>query len=280
MSKSGETEDLVFPPPPPFFQLFEDEDFSLPPPPPPTGTTIKVFNEFHELTPEPPDLISTYGVEDMLKGEKGLKQSFLSVLDSTMSSYLNLLRTLEEKPEEFEQGCNSVEAHFINLHAALNRMRPYQARESLVGILQDQVHERKAVKSILNTALAQGAHIFEGSASKIRDAIEAANKSLALKREKKGDDGREGEGSSEMKAASQSHSAASVSSTSEKKGNESGMEVEEEGEKSRSEEGHTRVSEQGVHEVEKAEDAMQIEEEKDGGESVSAELMQSIAQYL
>lgn len=53
------------------------------------------------------------------------------------------------RPERFAEAVGSLENHFLNLHEILNRMRPFQAKESLLCLLEEQVEQRRAADSLL-----------------------------------------------------------------------------------------------------------------------------------
>ncbi|XP_073290434.1 mediator of RNA polymerase II transcription subunit 7a-like [Primulina huaijiensis] len=143
----------TYPPPPPFYKLYKDysqDPDSAPSPPPPIQGPYVLYG-------------ASYTTDDVLPGleEQGVRQLYpkgpnidfkkqLKSLNRELQLHLlELADVLVERPSQYARRVEDISLIFKNLHHLLNSLRPYQARATVIHILEQQIERRKqAVEDI------------------------------------------------------------------------------------------------------------------------------------
>jgi len=162
-----------YPPPPPYYRFYSGERVAAgvaPPPPPVIQGTYTVFGR----------PLTTEEVEDNLENHPGRIQLFprgeiqhsreLKKLNhAILRTYIDLLNVLVANQA---QGCSfhdkvaDLEQLFFNFHFLLNAFRPHQARETLISILTEQLHKRRALALAARTT-------FHEASQTLQEALQA-----------------------------------------------------------------------------------------------------------
>lgn len=154
----------VFPPPPPYFRRYTEEAWSahkedstqhpeLAPPPPPMAAdppqqSYRNFGSIWNVSEQLPSLADS-GIEQLYEPGCDERASTLvpelkRLLHETLKTFLALLRTLGDAPEDFPAKVERLRTLFINMHHLLNTYRPVQSRESLLLKMRDQIAAAQA----------------------------------------------------------------------------------------------------------------------------------------
>lgn len=67
----------------------------------------------------------------------------LKISKSLLLNFLEFVGILSVSPEQFESKVEDIRNLFINAHHLLNLYRPHQARESLIMMMEEQLHRTK-----------------------------------------------------------------------------------------------------------------------------------------
>jgi hypothetical protein len=146
------------PPPPPFWQLFASADTSQHPSPPPLPpTAVRSYQMFGEKyardlpAPTVQDnsvlLADTLAAADVVAELRRLNNSILV-------NFLLLTELLLTRRDRIRAKLDELSALFATFHHLVNRYREVQARDTLAGYLERQVHDRRRATLDLRAALA------------------------------------------------------------------------------------------------------------------------------
>ena len=116
-----------------------------PPPPPPTAaqqiTLYGVAQPALGTPPPPPELeqqVYPAGTADVCGELRKLNRSLLN-------SFVELLQVAQDAPTQSDQKLGDIRALLLNLMHLANSLRPYQAREDLIGEMERRLAERAAL---------------------------------------------------------------------------------------------------------------------------------------
>jgi len=76
------------------------------------------------------------------------------IVRSILLNFLELVGTLSEEPERYEEKLKDLENLFLNAHALVNEYRPHQARETVILMMEEQIErKRKEIEGVLTMKL-------------------------------------------------------------------------------------------------------------------------------
>ncbi|KAJ5133117.1 hypothetical protein N7526_004482 [Penicillium atrosanguineum] len=118
----------------------------------------------------------------------------LKISKSLLLNFLEFVGVLSVSPEQFESKVEDMRNLFINAHHLLNLYRPHQARESLIMMMEEQLHRTKDeieqmdkvkadIESVLDQLEAEGRQV--GSVEQLdhaSDSKEAARRTIEDRR--------------------------------------------------------------------------------------------------
>eukprot|EP00252_Welwitschia_mirabilis_P022616 TRINITY_DN6170_c0_g4_i1.p1 TRINITY_DN6170_c0_g4~~TRINITY_DN6170_c0_g4_i1.p1 ORF type:complete len:171 (+),score=40.43 TRINITY_DN6170_c0_g4_i1:183-695(+) len=159
----------MYPPPPPFYRLYKDyakNPDSAPAPPPPITGAYTLFG-------------ASYTTDDVLPGleEQGVRQLYpkgsnidykkeLKALNrELLFQMLELADVLVERPSQYARRVEDLALIFKNLFHLLNSLRPYQARSTLIHILESQIERRKEAIADIRRRRAEAREMLKASCS-------------------------------------------------------------------------------------------------------------------
>ncbi|GAB7363371.1 hypothetical protein MBLNU230_g3651t1 [Neophaeotheca triangularis] len=125
---------------------------TLLPPPPPADQKYRVFNTTTDLNAAQPTLESSQ-IQQLHPSTPSALQNpaphLLTLSRSLLTTFLALVGTLAQNPEQAETAVQDVQTLAYNVHDLINRYRPHQARESLVLVMEERVRGlREEIKGI------------------------------------------------------------------------------------------------------------------------------------
>ncbi|TGO20570.1 hypothetical protein BPAE_0285g00150 [Botrytis paeoniae] len=124
--------------------------FLQPPEPPATGV-YRTFGQIRQIKNELPPLEE--GIEQIYTppttptgtGKHEDRKLILKrFAKSLLLNFLELVGTMSIHPEQSHEKIGDLHTIFANFHHLLNEYRPYQARESLIAMMQDQLDKSRA----------------------------------------------------------------------------------------------------------------------------------------
>ncbi|KAJ1976794.1 Mediator of RNA polymerase II transcription subunit 7 [Dimargaris verticillata] len=186
--------DTVFPPPPDFFRHFTEanlarleehgSDATLPPPTgelsylvPPTIPSESEFFMFGQRWPLDDTLpsLKEQEVEQLYPTDGFNRTKELKKLNNSLIfKYLDLIGTLATTPSKFEKDVDDIRLILVNMHHLINEFRPYQARDTLKLMLEDQIARRHQVASEITSACKELSTDLGDASELIRTRLEEA----------------------------------------------------------------------------------------------------------
>ncbi|KAJ1656942.1 Mediator of RNA polymerase II transcription subunit 7 [Dispira simplex] len=183
-----QTLDTAFPPPPDYFRQFtavnldklndcQQCDSPVPPelaclvpPSLPTDPEYFMFGRRWLINDVLPSL-AEQNVEQLYPEQGYNRTQELSRLnDRLVFKFLDLVETLAASPEGFAKHVDAIRLILINMYHLINEYRPYQARQTLGLILEDQIQRRR-----------QSAEEIKSGCVKLQSNLEQIHQSTADK---------------------------------------------------------------------------------------------------
>ncbi|KAJ1966832.1 Mediator of RNA polymerase II transcription subunit 7 [Dispira parvispora] len=195
-ANSQQTLDTAFPPPPDYFRQFttanldklndcQQSDAPIPPeltclvpPPLPTDPEYFMFGRRWLIN----DLLPSLAEQDVeqLYPEEGYNrmQELTRLNDRLVFKFLDLVETLAVSPEGFAKHVEAIRLTLVNMHHLINEYRPYQARQTLGLILEDQIQRRCQSAEDINSGCAKLQSDLNQTRQSTADKIEQVQKVL------------------------------------------------------------------------------------------------------
>ncbi|KAL9098983.1 MAG: hypothetical protein Q9163_005451 [Psora crenata] len=128
----------------------------LPPPLPPDGT-YRTFGVEHNIEPSLTPSLNPPPTPDHL----------LSLLRQILLKFLHITHILSIDPamKFYGPAWDQLERLFKELHEGINAWRPYQARETLMRMMEDQIMEIKAESQRVREGIGKTKEVIEGIAN-------------------------------------------------------------------------------------------------------------------
>ncbi|GLI60346.1 hypothetical protein VaNZ11_002467 [Volvox africanus] len=174
----------AYPPPPSLFNLYGPDDgvSPLPPPPPPIPTPadvaalrerkieLKVLGNPLKLSEDlVPPLTTQTLYRHQSDGSIDFKRELRRLSGELMFMFLELLKTVVEKPSGYAPQLTSVNVLLSNLVQLSNLMRPYQARATLEATLLLQVATMRNSINRIRQQVAAADEVLAGMARALVD---------------------------------------------------------------------------------------------------------------
>ncbi|GAD97593.1 mediator of RNA polymerase II transcription subunit 7 [Paecilomyces variotii No. 5] len=110
------------------------------------STTLPSLKEqgIEQLYPSPP-ATEADDEQSQLRPARPLNHAYylLKISKSLLLNFLEFIGILSVAPEQFEPKLEDMRNLFVNAHHLLNLYRPHQARESLILMMEEQLHKTK-----------------------------------------------------------------------------------------------------------------------------------------
>ncbi|KAI9873281.1 MAG: Mediator of RNA polymerase II transcription subunit 7 [Pleopsidium flavum] len=146
----------AFPAPPPFYKHFTSQNLArlkeLQQQAEPNTTATESTNSPSHLLdlppelrflipPEPPSLgiYKSFGDQYNAKWTFDHAHHLRTLSKSLLLNFLELIGTLSINPEQYGRKIEDLRTVFVNMHHLINEYRPHQARETLIGMMEEQV---------------------------------------------------------------------------------------------------------------------------------------------
>ncbi|EMC99619.1 hypothetical protein BAUCODRAFT_343204 [Baudoinia panamericana UAMH 10762] len=127
------------------FSLPTELRYLIPPPPPPTTSDFLAFGLSRSLS-APSQTLAELNIESLLPPGAELNPGphLISLARSHLATFLLLVGNLSQNPAEgWEATTKDLEVLVANMHEAINRYRPHQARETLIGMMEERVERMR-----------------------------------------------------------------------------------------------------------------------------------------
>ncbi|KAJ1968815.1 Mediator of RNA polymerase II transcription subunit 7 [Dimargaris xerosporica] len=186
--------DTVFPPPPDFYRHFTEANLTrveergrdatllpltgelgyLVPPAIPSESEFFMFGQRWPLDDTLPSL-KDQKVEQLYPADGFSRTNELRKLNNSLIfKYLDLINTLATTPSKFEKDVDSIRLLLVNMHHLINEFRPYQARDTLKLMLEDQIARRHQIASEITSACHELSADLGATSGQIRARLEEA----------------------------------------------------------------------------------------------------------
>eukprot|EP00195_Chlamydomonas_chlamydogama_P011426 CAMPEP_0202902324 /NCGR_PEP_ID=MMETSP1392-20130828/16789_1 /ASSEMBLY_ACC=CAM_ASM_000868 /TAXON_ID=225041 /ORGANISM="Chlamydomonas chlamydogama, Strain SAG 11-48b" /LENGTH=193 /DNA_ID=CAMNT_0049589073 /DNA_START=74 /DNA_END=652 /DNA_ORIENTATION=- len=178
-----ETAAPSFPLPPPFFKLYADDDgvrpLPPPPPPPPQGQ-IPVYGQlFDPEEPVVPPLQGRQVYQTKSDGSVDIRSELDRLLTELMLLFSELLRSLEEAPQQYAPHLNALNQVLSNMQHLINMARPVQARVTLEYVLKLQIREKQEALAKIRSQVESFGLLVGGAARDLQQQLCAAEQAAA-----------------------------------------------------------------------------------------------------
>ncbi|KAL6771138.1 hypothetical protein ACKKBF_B34075 [Auxenochlorella protothecoides x Auxenochlorella symbiontica] len=165
----------LYPHPPPYFKLYMgDADGSAerpfpPPPPPPVSGEYVLFGEVHTSEAGDPPLHAAQLYNQAADGSIDFKAELHALHGELVAGICDLLGALESQPSTYARSVEALGVILRNMQHLSRLLRPFQARETLIATLQEEVAHRRACATELDKLAQEGA--ASGHVQLLKDAL-------------------------------------------------------------------------------------------------------------